>query len=151
MDNEAKSASAKKPFSLADIEAAVAGPDAVPFEPLDEGRPSGVRLMVYSDQNPTVIAKLNEIENNARRAAQVLAAEMATAKPGEVIAKTEDEQDMFYRRASARLAGWDPATLSDPFSEANAIRLISLVPTWGAQIIKKSRELGTFTKASPQA
>jgi hypothetical protein len=135
-------------LSLASIAATVANTEAVPFVPLlADFTPSTVTLFVYSDQHPKVQARVNELEDGRRRAEQLLAAQAMKARPGQIISKTEDEQEHYSRMVAARIAGWEG--IEDPFSDANAIRLFQLIPDWSSQVLNKAKELGRFTKASP--
>lgn len=137
-------------LSLASIATQVCNETPTEFEPhLPNGDPSGVTLLLLSEQAPSVTAKLAALSNEARRKAAIAAAKAEKARPGEAFTPVE-EDILFVRRLTiARLAGWKG--LDDEFNETNALRLMELAPGFGPQIIARSSEMAGFIKASPTA
>lgn len=134
-------------LSIASIEKAVATETPADLEPvLPNGDPSGIILLVKSDQAPSVIEALNKLANTRRKKEQIAQAQAQKARPGEAFIPVE--QDMLaYRKAVAiRLAGW--RGLTDEFTEDNAIHLLSVLPTFGPQILEKASEMTGFTPTS---
>lgn len=137
-------------FSIADIEAQVSTADAVELEPfLPNGEPSGITLMVLSDQAPGVVAGINELVDKRRRKEQITEAKARGARPGEAIITAAEDADHVRRLTVVRLAGWKG--LDDPFTPENAVRLLKAAPTFVSQILNRSAELGSFTKPSPES
>ncbi len=136
-------------LSLASIEAQVSNETPTEFEPnLPNGDPSGVILLVLSEQAPSVAKKLAALSNEARRKAAISAAKADKARPGEAFTPVEDDILFVRRLTIARLAGWKG--LEEEFNEANALKLMELAPGFGSQIIAQSADLAGFTNASPK-
>lgn len=140
----------KTGLSLADIEKQVTNPEARPFEPfLPNGEPSGITLLVLSDQTPRVVDGINALADARKRKELLVAAEASRSRPGEKFITQEEDNDHIRRLTAVRVAGWEG--LDDEFSTANAIRLLTLAPTFISQILNKAAALGGFTKASPES
>jgi hypothetical protein len=142
---------AKTKLTFADIEAQTAGDIPVEFEPFDKnGDPSGVILLILSDQSPTVQRGIIALTNAERQREQVNAAKARGARPGEVFTKVEDDRDHTLKLTALRIAGWK-GDLDEPYSPENAVRLLKLIPGWVSQVLNRSAELGGFTATSSKA
>ena len=134
-------------LSLSDMEARLAAEPAEEFEPiLPDGEGSGIILLVKSDACPSVSRGLAALMNERRRKDEFNAAKAQRSRAGEVYTKFEDDVTFTRRAAAVRLAGWKG--LDEEFSEANAIRLFAVCPSFAGQVIQKAGELTSFTPAS---
>lgn len=140
----------KTAISLADIEAKVAVDTPVDFEPDDaSGNPSGIVLEVLSDQSPIVQERLRKLIQGQRKKDALLAVQQEKSRPGEVLADVAEQADYGRKLVAARLHGWKG--VAEEFNEANAVKLLKLIPHFGPLILRKAEELGGFTVASPTA
>ncbi len=139
----------KTGLSLDDIEKQVSAADAVDLEPfLPNGEPSGITLLVRSDQNPVVVAGIDALMNARRRKELLTEAKARASRPGEQFITSEEDGEHVRKLTAVRLAGWKG--LDDPFTPENAVRLLKLAPTFISQILNKAAELGSFTTTSPK-
>lgn len=138
------------PISLAEVAAKVTDDTPVPFEPFfPDGSRSGITLYLRSDQSKHVQDGIFAIMNEGRRQEQIQAEKARRARPGEVFTPMEDDVGTSRKLAALRIAGWEG--LTDPYSEANAIRLLKLIPNFTAQILRKADELASFTRTSAKS
>ncbi len=142
----------KLTFTFADIEAQTGATAAtalpVEFEPFDKnGNPSGVILLVLSDQAPAVQDGIIKFENADRERQAFVAAKARGARPGSVYDKVEDTREHYHRLTALRIVGWKGA-LTEEYTPDNAVRLLKLIPAWATQVLAKSADLGGFTSTS---
>ena len=137
-------------FSIADLKAKVATEEIVKFEPLlpDGVTPSGVTFDLKSDLAPSVDARLKELIDQNTRKEQLRGAQAAKSRPGEIITPVDETATLARRMVAARIAGW---TLSDEFTEANALTVLQYWVGLGDQILAKTADLARFTPTSPKA
>jgi hypothetical protein len=141
----------KTKLTFAAIEAQTAVDTPVEFEPMDfDGNPSGIVLLVLSDQCQTVQDGIIRLSNAERQREQVTAAKARGARPGEVYSKVEDERDHTLKLTALRIAGWK-GDLEEPYSQENAVKLLRLIPGFVGQVLNKSAQLGGFTTTSSRA
>lgn len=143
-------ASARKPFSIADIKAQVAHEETFDFEPLLPSlEPSGVTLKLKSDLAPSVDARLKALIDGNTKKQQLMAAQAEKARPGEAPFTPVDDMATFGRKLIAvRVAGWN---MPDEFSEAAAIELLRYWVGLGEQILAATADAARFTPDSPKA
>lgn len=149
-------------FSISALNAAKASETPYEFELVIAGRPSGVFLKVegaHSERVQNIINRAIDERNKADMAAS------STLRPGEQMPpKTVAESESFNRKlCAARLVGWRGEgetdgldaeqtkrfqPITDPFSEALALELVSTNPDAYAQVLTKSNDVGNFMKLS---
>jgi hypothetical protein len=128
-------------ISLADLNLASKCDAAYEFEYLDpQGRPTGVFLSVLGSQSQ-IVQKFVRQRLNEQRARQ----SMMQKRGKEVEATVEDDEEFANDAAAVRLVGWRGIT--EPYSPALALELVSTNSELRGQVFKASNDLGNFNKS----
>lgn len=132
---------AAKTISLDSLDLTTQCEQAFEFEYIDpQGRETGVFISVLGSQSPTVQEFVRK-SLNARRAREALA--MKRGKELEVT--VEDDEEFSNKAAAIRIVGWRGIT--EPFSQALALKLVSINSELRGQVFKASNDLQNFMTA----
>lgn len=128
-------------LSLSDLDVTKKSNEGFEFELTDEaGKPIGVYLTVIgAHSQPVQQFVANKL--NARRREEALA-ERRGKKPD--MRPIEEDIEFANELAAARIVGW--RGISDEYSAANALRLVSTNPNVKEQVLRESENLSNFMK-----
>lgn len=157
-------ATAKKAFSLDELDATKANSAAFEFEFLnDEGEPTGIWLSVLGGESEAVQAETARLQNERRRrqATREIQQKIGVGKKNADFDPYETDIEYGKRVAAIRLVGWRGAMqtegltaeqkarfcgIATPYSPENALKLCQTNARVAAQVTEQSEASANFIK-----